>query len=634
MRSLLLFTALTLTLSAKSQNIGINTTGALPAASAMLDISATDRGVLVPRIALTATNVAAPVTAPAASLLVYNTNTAGAGATAVSPGYYYWNGTVWLRIATDGDYWKIVGNGGTTPSNTGIGTAANNNFIGTTDATDFVIATNNMERLRIKTDNATQLRIGAGTAFTTNLIAGSTPTLLHLHDWGNTANDFAVINLSTASTTSGHRTGVLNFAATLATNERRSAAIESYMTAASATNVTGDMRFFTNDNNAYGERMRIMANGRVGVNTTAPVGQFEVVQTTATPVGVFTNNGATNNIWLRRSQGTPAAPTLIGSGGVLGRFFAMGYDGAAYQNAAAISFEVDAGSGAGDMPGRIVFLTTPDGSTAVAERMRIDNAGNVRINNTAIPTTNPAFADNPFIRLSATGGFAYFGNFNCDPAGLGNNGRPGHNFLNGVGALAIGVNRAAGTSGIDFWNTTSNGMVAANGVNDRGFYFRNYNTASNEALIVYFDGDGDVYAQSYNVVSDERTKKNFGAYPNVLEKVMQVKTYEYTLLSRHFDDDGNLVFTDEASFRDMGFKAQELYELFPELVKKPENEKKKTWSVSYDKMVVILTKAIQEQQQIIDDQKKELDLMRLQMHEELKKQQAQLDEITRELGKK
>jgi hypothetical protein len=33
----------------RAQNVGINATGAAPDASAMLDVSATDRGLLVPR---------------------------------------------------------------------------------------------------------------------------------------------------------------------------------------------------------------------------------------------------------------------------------------------------------------------------------------------------------------------------------------------------------------------------------------------------------------------------------------------------------------------------------------------------------------------------------------------------------
>lgn len=81
-----------------AQNVGINTTGTAPDNSAMLDIDATNRGVLIPRVSLSATNVAAPITTPATSLMVYNTATAGTAPNNVTPGYYYWNGTVWVRV--------------------------------------------------------------------------------------------------------------------------------------------------------------------------------------------------------------------------------------------------------------------------------------------------------------------------------------------------------------------------------------------------------------------------------------------------------------------------------------------------------------------------------------------------------
>jgi len=81
-----------------AQNIGINATGSSPDNSAMLDVDATDKGVLIPRVALTATNVSTPVTSPATSLMVYNSATAGSGTTAVTPGFYHWNGTEWERM--------------------------------------------------------------------------------------------------------------------------------------------------------------------------------------------------------------------------------------------------------------------------------------------------------------------------------------------------------------------------------------------------------------------------------------------------------------------------------------------------------------------------------------------------------
>lgn len=120
-----------------AQNVAINTTGAVGHASAGLDVDYTDRGLLIPRLGLTATNNPAPVIAPATSLLVYNTATVND----VTPGYYYWNGTIWVRFTTGGgNGWLITGNSGT---NAAV------NFIGTIDNVDWVIKTNNTERARV-----------------------------------------------------------------------------------------------------------------------------------------------------------------------------------------------------------------------------------------------------------------------------------------------------------------------------------------------------------------------------------------------------------------------------------------------------------------------------------------------------
>lgn len=74
-----------------------------PNASAKLEISATNKGFLPPRVALTATNLFAPLTglsgsdalATATGLLVYNTTSNSN----VTPGYYYWNGISWIQIS-------------------------------------------------------------------------------------------------------------------------------------------------------------------------------------------------------------------------------------------------------------------------------------------------------------------------------------------------------------------------------------------------------------------------------------------------------------------------------------------------------------------------------------------------------
>jgi len=79
---------------------GIGTT--TPDPSAKLDITSTNKGFLPPRVALTATNSASPITNPANGLMVFNTVTAGISPYQVVPGYYYWdaNGLKWVSLST------------------------------------------------------------------------------------------------------------------------------------------------------------------------------------------------------------------------------------------------------------------------------------------------------------------------------------------------------------------------------------------------------------------------------------------------------------------------------------------------------------------------------------------------------
>lgn len=83
------------------QGFGTNT----PDKSAAVDIVSTKRGLLVPRIALTALDNASPVSAPANSLFVYNTATAGTAPNNVTPGYYYWDAAdaKWIRFISSAD---------------------------------------------------------------------------------------------------------------------------------------------------------------------------------------------------------------------------------------------------------------------------------------------------------------------------------------------------------------------------------------------------------------------------------------------------------------------------------------------------------------------------------------------------
>lgn len=124
--------------STKTQaQVGIGTTA--PNADAQLDITSTNRGLLLPRVALTNTTSPAPLTADVAGMIVYNTATAGD----VTPGFYYNDGAIWVRLGAGGaasNDWTITGN---------TGTNATTNFIGTTDAVDVVMRSNNTEHFRV-----------------------------------------------------------------------------------------------------------------------------------------------------------------------------------------------------------------------------------------------------------------------------------------------------------------------------------------------------------------------------------------------------------------------------------------------------------------------------------------------------
>jgi len=79
--------------------VAVNTDGSPADASAMLDVKATDAGMLVPRMSSTAMN---NIVNPATSLFVYNT-TANA--------FYYFDGNNWVSLGSisDGD-WNLDGN--------------------------------------------------------------------------------------------------------------------------------------------------------------------------------------------------------------------------------------------------------------------------------------------------------------------------------------------------------------------------------------------------------------------------------------------------------------------------------------------------------------------------------------------
>lgn len=133
---------------AHAQNVGINSTGASPHASAMLDVVSTTSGILIPR--MTAAQRTA-IASPATGLLVYQTN---ASAPIPADQFWFYDGTAWRPLFSDRIGWSIWGNTGTTPGT---------NFLGTTDNVGLRIKTNNADRFEF-TNNGRIRSYDNGTA--------------------------------------------------------------------------------------------------------------------------------------------------------------------------------------------------------------------------------------------------------------------------------------------------------------------------------------------------------------------------------------------------------------------------------------------------------------------------------------
>ena len=146
MKKLLLPIAFVLSMNAFAQNVAINSTGAAAVTSAALDVDMANKGILIPRVALTTTAAFAPVTGTATtSLLVYNTATAGVSPTNVLPGYYYWDGAQWVRLlgGNTNTYW-LVG-----ASAAAVNTPTATGFFGTTSNQHVDLVTNGTVRGRL-----------------------------------------------------------------------------------------------------------------------------------------------------------------------------------------------------------------------------------------------------------------------------------------------------------------------------------------------------------------------------------------------------------------------------------------------------------------------------------------------------
>jgi hypothetical protein len=417
---LLLFLAGVQLCTLTAQNVSITANGTAPDASAMLDIQSSTMGLSIPNIALTGTNSSSPIAAtPKTGLIVYNTATAGSSPNNVIPGFYYWNGSKWVSFVT--------GSNAGWGTNGSTGTIAGTNFIGTTDAVDFVTKTNNAEAMRVSA--AGNIGIGNAVPVSKLDVAAGTTTINSVVNATGSINDFLQYNIQNTSTGTHAQSGYSSTAdngsnttgfAWMGINNSNFNDPTTY-NIGGANDVSflgsGQDMYVANANNTksiifstgisaspfFSERMRITSGGLVGIGTSSPVATLDV-GAGATTNNTVVNASGTINDFLQfnvqnLSNGTNAQSgysATADNGTSTTGFVWMGINNSAFNYPTAYNIgganDVSLLGSGQDMyvanannTKSIIFSTGKAGSPYFNERMRITNAGNVGIG-TASPT--------------------------------------------------------------------------------------------------------------------------------------------------------------------------------------------------------------------------------------------------------
>jgi hypothetical protein len=589
---LLLFCALLHQVSA--QSISITGDGSQPAAGAMVDIKSISKGLLIPRIALTGINDVATLPDRPLSLLIYNTATV-AGANAIAPGYYYWDGTSWSRLMNTGSSllsgWSLGGNGATSPAT---------HFLGTTDNNALLFKVNN-QQAGLVSPNGNSLwgyQSGYSNTGNSNVAIGAkalysntaVSNLIAIGDSALFSNSTGVKNLAVGSkalftNASGFENTAIGFRSLYSNTSGRS-------------------------NTATG--LNALTSNTIGRNNVS-MGFHGLYWNTA---GDYNTAVGTNSLEF---NSTGNSNTAVGAGAL--------YYNQSGSNNTAIGANATVSAGA------------YENATAIGADAWV-NCSNCLVlgfnSNVGIGVSNPGFPLNfsnalgGKISLHGTSGSHY--GIGIQPAllqihtdgsvsdvaiGYGSSSAFTENFrVKGNGNLLLGIANANAT--LTFGQSLTKKIVFYQGTVGQvgmgvfpgelrlyGDYpgasitFGNDNTTTgfSENMRIFGNGDlhvrGVVVATSSFYTSDSRLKNHIEPIGAALEKITQLNGYHYTWTDPQQDQT-----------LQSGVLAQEVQQLFPELVKADD---KGFLSVNYVGLVPYLIQSVKEQQKKLDAMQQQID---------------------------
>lgn len=323
-------------------------------------------------------------------------------------------------------------------------------------------------------------------------------------------------------------------------------------------------------------RMTINTNGNVGIGTTSPKSTLDVGGTITGFDSYFGKN----------------YPISAGTSGA--SYSSVGYGLTFSDTTANYRYRInnDYSSMLSFRTGGFDFNTAPIGTAGnvipYTTVMRIEQNGNVGIG-TLITTS--------FNKLTVAGNATFSGNL-----GIGDPNEESYKLY----VVSNTLNYPAA------YIENSQGSLGAEGL----YIKAGSNLATGSNYIAFFRPDGTnigriqqtgINSVSYLTTSDNRLKNIIGTSQKGLADLMKIKIYDYTFKS---DRDKKV---------QTGFMAQELYDIFPQAVSKPrdsnEAAEKNPWMVDYGRVTPLIIKSVQEQQQMIDDLKKQNEKLQKQIDE-------------------
>ena len=565
---------------AYSQSVAINTDGSTAHSSAIVDIKSTSKGLLIPR--MTSTERTA-IASPAQGLFVFDLTTNS---------FWYYNGTAWNNLAQQASapsaVWMLNGNSGTNPST---------DFVGTTDGQPLIFRVKNLPSGII--DSAK-----SNTAFGFISLPSNTGFL-------NAGFGYRTL----FSNTSGHYNTALGaYSLTSNTNGNENTAVG-----------TGALEFGTSgtENTALGflSGQNTIGSSNVSIGSRALFLNTAGSSNVAIGITALYSNTSSNNLvavgdGALYSNTDGRANTAIGS-----KALYSNTDGFYNTSLGFESLYTNASAGDNTAIGyKALYHTTSGSNTAI---------GSLSLYSNTSGTHNTSIGYNS-LWLNSDG----YNNTAVGDNALNNNSSGQGNVAIGFEALSTNtsgnVNTAIGAQADVVFgnqiNTTLLGHFAKAASSNKV-------RIGNAAVTVI---EGQV---AYTYPSDGRFKTNVTEDIKGLDFIMKLRPVSYNFQTRKYEAFmsggeenakafAKLDFTESENLRHNGFIAQEVEKAAKEAgydfdgLTTPKNERE-TYGLSYSQFVVPLVKAVQEQQQQIDELKKE----NAELKTFLLKMQKQIDEI-------